>query len=90
MDELARAPKQLEFLLSFLHFSKTEGEVSQANLLKKSGANAAQLKGLVDKNILFIEKRNIDRLPSLPRKMDVQFSIERITAKSTLEIDKGI
>ncbi|MGN6532330.1 MAG: replication restart helicase PriA, partial [Ginsengibacter sp.] len=55
---LGKAPKQLELLLSFLHLSKTEGEVSQTNLLKKSGASAAQLKGLTDKNILFVEKRN--------------------------------
>ena len=37
MDELGRAPKQLELLLGFLHFSKTEGEVLQPSLLKKPG-----------------------------------------------------
>ncbi len=54
---------------------KTEGEVTQTELLKKSGASAAQLKGLVEKNILFIEKRNIDRLASLPKKMDITFEL---------------
>jgi primosomal protein N' (replication factor Y) len=34
----------MELLLSFLHLQKTEGDVSQAALLKKSGATAAQLK----------------------------------------------
>jgi primosomal protein N' (replication factor Y) len=75
MDEFGRAPKQLELLLSFLHLSKTEGEVSQPELLKKSGASAAQLKGLTDKNILFIQRRTIDRIHSLPKKMEVDFEL---------------
>ncbi len=89
MDELSRAPKQLELLLSFLHFSKTEGEVSQTKLLKKSGASSAQLKGLVDKKILFIEKRNTDRLPLLPRKMDVHFELNESQQMALSEIDKA-
>lgn len=88
MDEFGRAPKQLELLLSFLHFSKTKGEVSQTELLKKSGANTAQLKALVDKNILFVEKRNTDRLPSLPRKMDVQFELNDAQLKALSEIER--
>ncbi|MDE3183738.1 MAG: primosomal protein N' [Bacteroidota bacterium] len=87
MDEFGRAPKQLELLLSFLHFSKTEGEVSQVKLLKKSGASAAQLKSLVDKNILFVERRNTDRLPSLPRKMDVDFKLNDSQQKALHEIN---
>ena len=87
MDEFGRAPKQLELLLSFLHFSKTEGEVSQVKLLKKSGASAAQLKSLVDKNILVVERRNTDRLPSLPRKMDVDFQLNDSQQKALHEID---
>jgi len=89
MDELSRAPKQLELLLSFLHFSKTEGEVSQTKLLKKSGASSPQLKGLVDKKILFIEKRNTDRLPSLPPKMNVHFELNEAQQKALLQIDKA-
>jgi primosomal protein N' (replication factor Y) len=88
-DDLIKAPKQLELLLSFLHFLKTEGEVSQAKLLKKSGATAAQLKSLVEKNILFIEKRNTDRLPSLPPKMNVQFQLNDSQQKALEEIDQG-
>ena len=46
-----KAPKQMELLLSYLHLIKTTGEVTQTELLKKSGATAAQLNGLVEKNI---------------------------------------
>ena len=87
MDELGRAPKQMELLLAFLHFSKTNGEVTQTQLLKKSGATAAQLKGLTDKNILFIQRRSIDRIQSLPGKMEVNFDLNDSQKKALNEID---
>ncbi|SFD05549.1 replication restart DNA helicase PriA [Chitinophaga sp. CF118] len=62
-NELGKAPKQMELLLAYLHLLKTQGSVLQSELLKKSGASAAQLKGLVDKNVVWIEKRTIDRVP---------------------------
>ena len=89
MDELARAPKQLELLLGFLHFSKTEGEVVQSALLKKTGTTSAQLKGLTDKNILIIQKKNVDRIQSPPKKMDVDFTLNESQVKALEEIDKA-
>jgi len=62
LNEWTRAPKQLALLLSFLHYEKTEGEVSQKLILEKSGASHAQLKALIDKGILIAEKRKKDRL----------------------------
>ena len=44
MNNLTRRPKQMELLLSFLHLLKTEGEVSQTQLLKKSGATCCAIK----------------------------------------------
>ncbi|MEO8720600.1 MAG: primosomal protein N' [Ginsengibacter sp.] len=87
MDDFGRAPKQLELLLGFLHFSKTEGEVSQTKLLKKTGANIAQLRSLVDKNILSIQKRSVDRLQSLPKKMEVNFELNASQKRASHEID---
>jgi primosomal protein N' (replication factor Y) len=89
MDEMGRAPRQLELLLSFLHLSKTEGEVSQPKLLKKSGANAAQLKGLTDKNILLVQRRNVERIQSLPKKMLVNFELNDSQKTALNEIDKA-
>ena len=57
-----RAPKQMELLLSYLHLFKTEGYVTQQQLLQKSNATSAQLKALVDKKILISEKKSIDRI----------------------------
>ena len=62
LHDWTRAPKQLALLLSFLHLQKTEGQVQQKALLEKSGAAHAQLKALIDKGILVVEKRKIDRL----------------------------
>src|SRR5688572_5170217 len=73
--KLQRAEKQLELLLSYLHLIKTQGEVTKSELLKKSGASDAQLKGLVDKNILWLEKRQVDRLQYLPRNIQIDFEM---------------
>jgi primosomal protein N' (replication factor Y) len=62
LHDWTRAPKQLALLLSFLHLQKTDGQVQQKALLEKSGAAHAQLKALIDKGILVVEKRKIDRL----------------------------
>ena len=62
LNDWTRAPKQLALLLAFLHVQKTEGQVQQKALIEKSGAAHAQLKALIDKSILVVEKRKIDRL----------------------------
>ncbi|MEO6683360.1 MAG: primosomal protein N' [Ginsengibacter sp.] len=89
MDELSRAPKQLELLLGFLHFSKTEGEVLQTALLKKTGTTAAQLKGLSDKNVLIIQKRSVDRIQAPPKKMDIDFVLNEFQIKALQEIENA-
>lgn len=71
--KLQRAEKQMELLLAFLHFMKTTGEVKQTDLLKKSNASLAQLKGLTDKGILIVEKRSVDRIRNLPKAVNIDF-----------------
>lgn len=72
---LQRAEKQMELLLSYLYLSRTAGEVTKAELLKKSNATDAQLKGLVDKKILWLEKRVVDRLPILAKDIKIDFTL---------------
>lgn len=95
MNNWGRAPKQLELLLSYLHLAKTEGEVTKSALLKKSGAPDAQLKGLSEKNILWLEKRAIDRLRYLPLHISVDFSLttaqqEAYEKLNTLFVEKQV
>ncbi len=75
LNEWKKSPKQLDLLLAFLHFQKTEGEVTKQSLLKKANATAAVLDGLVDKQILLVEKRNVDRLPALPKQVDLSYTL---------------
>lgn len=62
LNEWTRAPKQLNLLLSFLHFQKETTAVKQKDILEKANASSAQLKALIDKGVLIAEKRKIDRL----------------------------
>lgn len=93
-DELSRilnewkgAARQMELLLAYLHLEKTEGFVTQTALLKKSGATAAQLKGLAEKNILMVEKRAIDRVSSLPKSIVVDFELSAAQETALTEIE---
>ena len=90
LNEWKGAPKQMELLLAFLHLSKTEGEVTQTALLKKSGATAAQLKGLSDKNILIVEKRSIDRIKSMPKDVNIDFVLSDAQEKCLLELEQSL
>lgn len=73
--KLQRAEKQMELLLAYLHLSKTTGNVTRQALLKKSGASDAQLKGLITKNILRSEKREVDRIQYLPKDITIDFEL---------------
>jgi primosomal protein N' (replication factor Y) (superfamily II helicase) len=81
LNNFGKAPKQMELLLGYLHLIKTEGEVAQSALLKKTNASASQLKSLIDKQILQAEKRNIDRIKSLEKTVDIDFTLN--TAQET-------
>ncbi|ULT43461.1 primosomal protein N' [Niabella defluvii] len=72
---LQRAEKQMELLLAYLHFQKTEGEITKAALLKKSGATDAQLKGLTEKGILVVERRVVDRIKRGARNIEINFEL---------------
>ncbi len=75
LNDWKGAPKQMELLLAYLHLQKTQGEVIQSELLKKAGATPAQLKGLVQKDILLVEKRSVDRIKVLPKTVQLDFEL---------------
>ena len=75
LNNWGRAPKQMELLLAYLHLMKTQGEVTKTELLKKSGDSDAQLKGLIDKEVLRIEKGSVDRLQYAPKDVNIDFEL---------------
>jgi primosomal protein N' (replication factor Y) len=89
LNNWSRAPKQMELLLSYLHLIKTTGEVTKSELLKKSNASDAQLKGLVDKSILVTEKRSVDRLQYLPKNIQVDFELSALQQEAFEKIKRS-
>lgn len=89
LNNWSRAPKQMELLLAYLHLQKTSGDVTQTELLKKSGASVTQLKGLVDKNILLTEKRPVDRIKSIPKNVEIDFAFSAAQQKASDEVTKA-
>lgn len=75
LNNWSKAPKQMELLLAYLHLIKTEGEVIQSSLLKKANASAAQLKGLIEKQILIVEKKSVNRIKSLSKEVNSVFHL---------------
>lgn len=90
LNNWTRAPKQMELLLSYLHLQKTQGEVIRAELLKKSGASDAQLKGLIDKNILRAEKRNVERIVYLPKNVHIDFELTAAQQRAFDEVQQRL
>ncbi len=89
LNNWTKAPKQMELLLSYLHLQKTETDVVQSALLKKSGATAAQLKGLVEKNILLIERRAVDRIKAPSKNVDIDFEFSAAQQESADAVNKN-
>jgi len=90
LNNWGRAPRQMELLLAYLHLMKTQGEVLKSELLKKSGASDAQLKGLVEKEILRIEKRSVDRLQFIPRDVNVDFDLSPAQAEAYAALQQSV
>lgn len=57
-----RAPKQADAVLAYLKLSREQPLVSKNDLMEASGASAATLKALTDKEVFYIEERNVSRL----------------------------
>jgi primosomal protein N' (replication factor Y) len=88
LNNWSRAPKQMELLLAYLHLMKTQGEVTKTELLKKSGASEAQLKGLTEKDILRIEKRAVDRLHYAPKDVHIDFELTPAQLEAKAKVDE--
>jgi primosomal protein N' (replication factor Y) len=90
LNNWSRAPKQMELLLSYLHLMRTEGEVTKTELLQKSKATDAQLKGLIDKGILRAEKRSIDRIQYLPKDVKIDFELSPAQTEALQGVEKSL
>jgi primosomal protein N' (replication factor Y) len=89
LNEWKGAPKQMELLLGYLHLEKLNRDVLQTELLKKSSATAAQLKGLIDKNILRVESRAVDRIKTVAGNVVVDFEFSAAQQEASDAVAKS-
>jgi primosomal protein N' (replication factor Y) len=90
LNSWSKAPKQLALLLAYLHFAKTTGEVLQSQLLKKANASSVLLKSLIDKNILIVEKRSVDRISYLPKQIHIDFTLSAIQQQAFHQVQEQL
>lgn len=89
LNNWSKAPKQMELLLAYLHLLKANGDVIQPDLLKKANATTAQLNGLIEKKILLQEKRVVDRIPSLTKNINIDFTLSPAQQTALEQIKNG-
>ena len=63
-DKLARAPKQLNTLMAFIHLEMQQAEVTRKQLTQAAKSDNTVVKKLVEKDCLVLEEREVGRLRS--------------------------
>ncbi|GAA4318884.1 primosomal protein N' [Mucilaginibacter gynuensis] len=59
---LERAPKQADALLAYIKLSRHQKAITKNELIEESGAGAAAIKALIDKEVFVAEEKNVSRL----------------------------
>lgn len=57
-----RAPKQADAVLAYIKLSRHQKTISKTELIEESGAGAASIKSLEEKEIFIAEEKNVSRL----------------------------
>src|SRR6185503_3841727 len=57
-----RAPKQADAVLAYIKLSRHQKTISKNELVEESGAGAASIKSLIEKEIFIVEEKNVSRL----------------------------
>jgi len=57
-----RAPKQADAVLAYIKLSRHQKSISKNELIEESGAGAASIKSLVEKEVFIAEEKNVSRL----------------------------
>lgn len=76
------APKQLEVLLAFLHFHKSNPFVSQSLLLNKANAAPAAITSLCEKKVFQVQKQVKNRIMLMPKKCFIDFEFSDVQKKA--------
>jgi primosomal protein N' (replication factor Y) len=72
---LERAPRQADALLAYIHLSRQQKPISKTELTEASGASAAAIKALIDKEVFIADERNVSRLLDTEDELDENFTL---------------
>lgn len=86
--QLERAPKQLDALLGYLKLSRENALVAKSELLDESGCGQGALKALVDKEVLYIEKRRVSRLNEIAEEFEANFELSTTQQTALVQINE--
>lgn len=99
LNNLKRAKKQSELLMNFIYLTKhgsdkygglsPSNEILKKDLLKHTNASSANLKGLVDKGYLHIQKKEVSRLILNKKNTNEKKELNKYQQKALFEINKN-
>ncbi|MFM6975995.1 MAG: DEAD/DEAH box helicase, partial [Sphingobacteriaceae bacterium] len=85
---LERAPKQLDLVLSYIQLLKTQPEISKSELLEASGAGAAAIKALIDKEVFTAFDKEVSRLKKYEEDLSPDFVLNDRQAEALESIQQ--
>lgn len=88
-EQLEKAPKQLDALLSYIKLSRQGQVVSKQQLLEDSGCGQAPVKSLQEKNVFVVEKRPVSRLKAHDDDFILNFELSTDQQRALGEIEAG-
>lgn len=88
-ENLERAPKQLDVLLSYLQLRKQHTEVSRQEVQQLGNHSSAAVKALIDKQIFNEYKKVVSRLSASNIDFDVNFELSLAQQKAKYEIEEA-
>ncbi|MFZ9878262.1 MAG: replication restart helicase PriA, partial [Chitinophagaceae bacterium] len=79
--------RQLNLILHFLDISKGDRAISAQQLIKSSGENVSVVKALVNKGILVVQDRQVNRIEELSPFVSIDFTLSTAQRQAYKEIE---
>jgi primosomal protein N' (replication factor Y) len=84
-----RAPKQADAVLAYIQLSRKQKAVSKNELTEASGAGAAAIKSLIEKEIFFAEEKNVSRLNANDDELESNFKLSEAQQIALAEVEEN-
>lgn len=81
-----RAPKQADVVLAYLKLARHQKTISKNELIEESGAGAASISSLIEKEVFIAEERNVSRLFFEEEFLDANFELSQHQQAALLTI----